>query len=97
MDMQLCLRHMQVTSTKYCCPAAPLYDAGTLELQSLPDFPSDMTGPFINVELCASVQVCGPPPLMKSISGDKAEDKSQGPLTGILKDLGYTSEQVYKF
>ena len=34
---------------------------------------------------------------MKAISGDKAEDKSQGPLTGILKDLGYTSEQVYKF
>ncbi|BDA51006.1 NADH-cytochrome b5 reductase 2 [Coccomyxa sp. Obi] len=43
------------------------------------------------------ILVCGPPPLMKAISGDKAEDKSQGPLTGILKDLGYTSEQVYKF
>ncbi len=58
---------------------------------------SAVTGADIYVELSAFVQVCGPPPLMKAISGDKAEDKSQGPLTGILKDLGYTSEQVYKF
>ncbi len=34
---------------------------------------------------------------MKAISGDKAEDKSQGELTGTLKSLGYTSDQVYKF
>lgn len=34
---------------------------------------------------------------MRAISGDKAEDKSQGQLTGILKSLGYTSDQVYKF
>ena len=46
-------------------------------------------------EVC--VQVCGPPPMMKAISGDKAQDKSQGPLEGILKDCGYTESQVYKF
>ncbi|EIE21212.1 cytochrome-b5 reductase like protein [Coccomyxa subellipsoidea C-169] len=43
------------------------------------------------------ILVCGPPPLMKAISGDKAEDKSQGELTGTLKSIGYTSDQVYKF
>ncbi|KAG5191118.1 hypothetical protein JKP88DRAFT_11044 [Tribonema minus] len=43
------------------------------------------------------VFVCGPPPLMKSISGDKAKDKSQGPLEGALKACGFTEEMVYKF
>eukprot|EP00048_Salpingoeca_helianthica_P015339 m.226258 g.226258 ORF g.226258 m.226258 type:complete len:289 (-) comp16904_c0_seq1:123-989(-) len=43
------------------------------------------------------VLVCGPPPMMNAISGDKAPDKSQGELSGFLKDLGYTSDQVYKF
>jgi cytochrome-b5 reductase len=35
--------------------------------------------------------------MMNAISGDKAKDKSQGDLTGVLADLGYTKEQVYKF
>ena len=35
--------------------------------------------------------------MMKAISGDKAEDKSQGPLQGALKDCGYTEFQVFKF
>ena len=43
------------------------------------------------------VFVCGPPPFMRVFSGDKLPDKSQGPLEGILKDLGYTSETVFKF
>lgn len=43
------------------------------------------------------LQVCGPPPMMKALSGDKAEDKSQGPLTGVLKDVGFTESQVFKF
>ncbi|CAK0786056.1 hypothetical protein CVIRNUC_009269 [Coccomyxa viridis] len=43
------------------------------------------------------ILVCGPPPMMKAISGDKAEDKSQGPLQGALKDCGYTESQVFKF
>ncbi|XP_050115362.1 NADH-cytochrome b5 reductase-like protein isoform X3 [Malus sylvestris] len=41
--------------------------------------------------------VCGPPGMMKHISGDKAQDRSQGELTGILKELGYAEEMVYKF
>ena len=43
------------------------------------------------------MQVCGPPPMMKALSGDKAQDKSQGPLSGLLKDLGFTEEGVFKF
>ena len=85
------------------------------------------------------VLVCGPPGMMKFISGDKvggrgeggalpvsqpagwrhgvlslsltqcahtadhlppphqAPDKSQGPLAGMLKDMGYTEAQVFKF
>ncbi|TDZ13386.1 NADH-cytochrome b5 reductase 2 [Colletotrichum spinosum] len=43
------------------------------------------------------VFVCGPPGLMNAISGNKVSPKDQGELTGILKELGYNSEQVYKF
>lgn len=43
------------------------------------------------------ILVCGPPGLMNHISGDKAKDRSQGVLSGLLKDLGYTEEMVYKF
>jgi len=41
--------------------------------------------------------VCGPPPMMFAISGDKAKDKSQGELQGMLKEMNYTSSMVYKF
>ncbi|KAI8870679.1 ferredoxin reductase-like protein [Ramicandelaber brevisporus] len=43
------------------------------------------------------IGVCGPPGMMAVISGDKLPDKSQGPLDGYLKELGYTSENVFKF
>ncbi|KAL6558372.1 NADH-cytochrome b-5 reductase-like protein [Orobanche minor] len=43
------------------------------------------------------ILVCGPPGMMNHISGDKAKDRSQGELTGILKELGYTEGMVYKF
>ncbi|OJJ47786.1 hypothetical protein ASPZODRAFT_94625 [Penicilliopsis zonata CBS 506.65] len=41
--------------------------------------------------------VCGPPGLYKAISGAKVSPKDQGELTGILKELGYDKEQVFKF
>jgi cytochrome-b5 reductase len=41
--------------------------------------------------------VCGPPGLYKAISGPKKSPKDQGELAGILKELGYDKEQVYKF
>ncbi|KAJ7956660.1 NADH-cytochrome b5 reductase [Quillaja saponaria] len=45
----------------------------------------------------ALILVCGPPGMMEHISGGKAKDWSQGELTGILKELGYTEQMVYKF
>lgn len=41
--------------------------------------------------------VCGPPGMYKAISGTKKSPTDQGELDGILKDLGYSKEQVYKF
>jgi cytochrome-b5 reductase len=43
------------------------------------------------------VLVCGPPPMMKAISGDKVSPREQGPVEGILKELGFTEKHVYKF
>ncbi|KAI9841440.1 MAG: NADH-cytochrome b5 reductase [Sclerophora amabilis] len=43
------------------------------------------------------VFVCGPPGLYKAISGTKNSPQDQGELSGILKDLGYSKDQVYKF
>lgn len=41
--------------------------------------------------------VCGPPPMYKSLSGPKVSPSDQGEVSGILKELGYTKEHVYKF
>lgn len=43
------------------------------------------------------VMLCGPPPFMQALSGDKMPDKSQGPVSGLLKEMGYTEAHVYKF
>lgn len=45
----------------------------------------------------AMVLVCGPPGMMKMISGEKVSPKDQGVVSGLLKELGYTEENVYKF
>ncbi|KAI9806487.1 MAG: NADH-cytochrome b5 reductase [Piccolia ochrophora] len=41
--------------------------------------------------------VCGPPGMYKAISGAKNSPADQGELTGMLKELGYSKDQVYKF
>lgn len=41
--------------------------------------------------------VCGPPGLYKAVSGMKVSPQDQGELSGLLKELGYSKEQVYKF
>ncbi|KAJ5157082.1 NADH-cytochrome b5 reductase 2 [Penicillium canariense] len=41
--------------------------------------------------------VCGPPGLYKAISGGKVSPQDQGELSGILKELGYSKDQVFKF
>lgn len=43
------------------------------------------------------VFVCGPPPFYKALSGEKLSPKDQGELTGSLKDLGFSKDQVFKF
>ncbi|KAI9994671.1 hypothetical protein PInf_011497 [Phytophthora infestans] len=43
------------------------------------------------------IGVCGPPPMMDAISGNKAPDRSQGELKGLLEEMGYTSSQVFKY
>ncbi|CAL0307130.1 unnamed protein product [Lupinus luteus] len=43
------------------------------------------------------ILVCGPPGMMKHISGEKAKDWTQGELSGVLKEAGYTEDMVYKF
>jgi len=43
------------------------------------------------------VLVCGPPPMMAAISGEKTKDYKQGEVSGLLKDLAFTSDMVFKF
>eukprot|EP00697_Spironema_sp_BW2_P000037 gnl/Spiro4/10070_TR5344_c0_g1_i1.p1 gnl/Spiro4/10070_TR5344_c0_g1~~gnl/Spiro4/10070_TR5344_c0_g1_i1.p1 ORF type:complete len:299 (-),score=57.85 gnl/Spiro4/10070_TR5344_c0_g1_i1:41-907(-) len=43
------------------------------------------------------IYVSGPPGMMEDVCGKKAPDYSQGPLSGMLKDLGFTESQVFKF
>ncbi|KAJ5219280.1 uncharacterized protein N7498_001379 [Penicillium cinerascens] len=72
--------------------------------------PKEWTGGkgFINKELLKTVLpepkeeniklfVCGPPGLYKAISGGKVSPKDQGELSGVLQELGYSKEQVFKF
>lgn len=41
--------------------------------------------------------VCGPPGQVEAVSGGKGPKGSQGELKGLLAQMGYTAEQVYKF
>lgn len=43
------------------------------------------------------ILVCGPPGMMKHLSGEKPKPREQGELTGLLKDVGFTENMVYKF
>jgi cytochrome-b5 reductase len=43
------------------------------------------------------IMVCGPPPMMNAVCGPKGPKKTQGELSGVLKDVGYTIEEVFKF
>ncbi|KAJ2081832.1 hypothetical protein H4R24_002039 [Coemansia sp. RSA 988] len=41
--------------------------------------------------------VCGPDPMLAAICGPKPIGSNQGPLQGVLRDLGFTKENVFKF
>ncbi len=44
------------------------------------------------------VYVCGPPGFMNLVSGNKnMKDFSQGDLTGLLKDMRFNKDNVFKF
>lgn len=47
------------------------------------------------------ILVCGPPPMLQAVSGDKqfetGNPPQQGPVGGILAHLGYTPDQVFKY
>ena len=53
--------------------------------------------PFEPKDPDGKIFVCGPPGLYKAVSGAKKSPAEQGELTGMLKEMGYSSEQVYKF
>ncbi|KAH9600506.1 Flavoprotein pyridine nucleotide cytochrome reductase-like [Trypanosoma melophagium] len=76
--------------------------------------PSDWMGGvgYVNKEMIKSLMpppnragdsiilVCGPPPFMEAISGDKdfnTKPPSQGQLKGMLKELGYMDKMIFKF
>ena len=44
----------------------------------------------------AKIFVCGPPPMVGAIAGPK-QGFQQGELKGVLSELGYNAEQVFKF
>lgn len=43
------------------------------------------------------VFVCGPPPMMRALSGEKKSPSEQGELTGLLKNMGFSEKTVFKF
>lgn len=43
------------------------------------------------------IMVCGPGPMMNSVSGPKADKGKQGELGGCLKEVGYGDGQWFKF
>merc|ERR1712129_460156 len=49
----------------------------------------------------ALIYFCGPPPMLKAVAGPKKFGKgkppAQGEVGGILKEMGYTADMVYKF
>lgn len=47
------------------------------------------------------ILICGPPPMLQAISGDKVfeagKSPQQGAVGGLLKKLGYKEDQVFKY
>ncbi|KAJ2522146.1 hypothetical protein GGI11_001812 [Coemansia sp. RSA 2049] len=43
------------------------------------------------------VLVCGPDPMLASVSGVRPINAGQGPLAGSLRELGFSASSVYKF
>jgi len=59
---------------------------------------ADMIRSFLpSPEPTHRIFVCGPGGMMNHLSGSKKSPTDQGPLTGLLADLKFTSDNVYKY
>jgi cytochrome-b5 reductase len=43
------------------------------------------------------VLVCGPDGMVKHLAGEKIADGNQGVIGGLLKEMQYTAQNVFKF
>jgi cytochrome-b5 reductase len=50
-----------------------------------------------NADGGAKVLVCGPPGMVKFLAGEKTKNYEQGELTGLLKELKYEKDAVFKY
>lgn len=75
------------------------------------DWPASLTG-YVTADMVSRylprpdgadnmIMVCGPPPMYKAVCGPKKFEKGkppkQGEVGGVLKELGFTEEGVFKF
>jgi cytochrome-b5 reductase len=49
------------------------------------------------IDMFDFVYCCGPRDYMHDVCGNKNKDKTQGELSGFLKELGYDKDKVFKF
>jgi cytochrome-b5 reductase len=95
---QLALKHANfhvtyVLSHPYILPPAPRYVSGPRGQINSEIVSKHLPPPSADT----MILVCGPPGFMATVSGDKTPDYKQGPVSGILKELHYTEDMVYKF
>merc|ERR1711871_1626539 len=82
-----------------------------VDTASSSNWPASLTG-YVTAEMVSKslphpdgannmIMVCGPPPMYKAVCGPKKFEKGkppkQGEVGGVLKELGFTSEGVFKF
>ncbi|KAL3899003.1 MAG: hypothetical protein SGCHY_002349 [Lobulomycetales sp.] len=53
--------------------------------------------PSADKEGGALVLVCGPDPMVRHVAGNKLAENRQGPIGGLLKELSFSPQQVFKF
>ncbi|KAI8930178.1 hypothetical protein BC831DRAFT_395454 [Entophlyctis helioformis] len=58
---------------------------------------ADMLKKFMPAPGEGKVFFCGPPGMMEFVSGPKGPKMTQGEVGGLLKQMGYTENDVYKF
>ncbi|KAG1039902.1 hypothetical protein G6F43_012410 [Rhizopus delemar] len=72
-------------------PPADWKDVGYVTKEMIEDFMSK------DRNTRRKIFVCGPDAMLRSVSGERARDYSQGKLSGMLAGLGLSSEEVWKF